>query len=98
LLALGVCGGLGGEGVGNRLDMDIIATEYRGLVEWSFVWMLGCRWLWRCDDGLCEVEVCLDRVGVCAVVSASVGKGGELLDSLSVCFTKSMPLLLRGRC
>jgi hypothetical protein len=40
----------------------------------------------------------LDRVGVCAVVSASVGKGGELLDSLSVCFTKSMPLLLRGRC
>jgi hypothetical protein len=57
-LALGVCGGLGGEGVGNRLDMDIIATEYRGLVEWSFVWMLGCRWLWRCDDGLCEVEVC----------------------------------------
>ena len=41
-----------------REGQGIVVLERRWLVERSFAWMLGCRRLSRCYDGLCEVEAC----------------------------------------
>jgi hypothetical protein len=35
----------------------------------------------------------LDRVGVCAVVSASVGEGGKMLDGLLPCYSPHLNLM-----
>ena len=35
-----------------------VVLSRRWLVERSFAWLLGCRRLVRCYDGLCEVEAC----------------------------------------
>jgi hypothetical protein len=41
-----------------REGKGFVVLERRWLVERSFAWLLGCRRLVRCDDGLCEVEAC----------------------------------------
>jgi len=41
-----------------REGKGFVVLERRWLVERSFAWLLGCRRLSRCYDGLCEVEAC----------------------------------------
>jgi len=41
-----------------RAGKGFVVLERRWLVERSFAWVLGCRRLSRCYDGLCEVEAC----------------------------------------
>jgi len=41
-----------------REEKGFVVLARRWLVERSFAWLLGCRWLSRCDDGLCAVEAC----------------------------------------
>ena len=41
-----------------RAGKGFVVLERRWLVERSFAWVLGCRRLSRCYDGLCVVEAC----------------------------------------
>jgi putative transposase len=41
-----------------REGQGFVVLPRRWLVERSFAWLLGCRRLSRCYDGLCEVEAC----------------------------------------
>jgi len=41
-----------------REGQGFVVLEGCWLVARSFAWLLGCRWLSRCDDGLCAVEAC----------------------------------------
>ena len=41
-----------------RAGQGFVVLPRRWLVERSFAWILGCRRLSRCYDGLCEVEAC----------------------------------------
>jgi len=41
-----------------RAGQGFVVLPRCWLVARSFAWVLGCRWLSRCYDGLCEVEAC----------------------------------------
>jgi transposase len=41
-----------------RAGQGFVVLPRCWLVARSFAWVLGCRWLSRCYDGLCEVETC----------------------------------------